>query len=504
MKKNAVMLSMMAIGAVYVVLAINYLPFTVDDSFITYRHADNLARGRGLVYNEGERVEGTSNFLFAVMLAVVRKSGGDLLAGAKVLGVLFGALTLFFTFALSRSINGSGGVRALIAPSFTVANVSFLAWSVGGLETTLYAFLLTLALYLMHGETTGRRFPWSAVVFGLLSLTRPEGIFFALALIVTVNFIAGRQTLRYNLLWLGMLAAVFVPFECWRWWYYGKLLPNTCYAKVHLSSPGLLVNTIRYYCLGYADANGGTALYLLGLVPLGILSGRKTYVRLLGSAVAIQVAYIILVNGDWMPTWRFFVPITGILAVLISQGLIGLYREGLKKIIPLPVAVISLALILAASLSTGHTAFKIQFPGFFSWYKNPTYDAIINNIASNSNYVLMARWINENIPDKTRTLAVGEAGYVPYATGMRTVDLYGLTNPEILAIPDVKKNRMGVGLVSPKAAHESGPLYRYMNLKKTDYLLLSHPGNASADSVLWGGLYVLIHRSGNLCLYRKN
>ena len=42
----------------------------VDDAFITYRYADNLRAGKGLVFNPGERVEGTSSLLFTIMLAV--------------------------------------------------------------------------------------------------------------------------------------------------------------------------------------------------------------------------------------------------------------------------------------------------------------------------------------------------------------------------------------------------------------------------------------------------
>src|SRR5262245_51389143 len=34
---------------------------TVDDAYISYRYARNLARGIGLVYNEGERIEGYTN-----------------------------------------------------------------------------------------------------------------------------------------------------------------------------------------------------------------------------------------------------------------------------------------------------------------------------------------------------------------------------------------------------------------------------------------------------------
>jgi len=41
----------------------------LDDAYISYRYAENLARGEGLVFNHGERVEGYSNLLY--VLAVV-------------------------------------------------------------------------------------------------------------------------------------------------------------------------------------------------------------------------------------------------------------------------------------------------------------------------------------------------------------------------------------------------------------------------------------------------
>ncbi len=37
--------------------------FIQDDAFISFRYAENLVQGKGLVYNEGERVEGYTNFL---------------------------------------------------------------------------------------------------------------------------------------------------------------------------------------------------------------------------------------------------------------------------------------------------------------------------------------------------------------------------------------------------------------------------------------------------------
>ena len=46
------------------------LRFVQDDAYISFRYAENLALGRGLVWNEGERVEGYTNFLWTVILAI--------------------------------------------------------------------------------------------------------------------------------------------------------------------------------------------------------------------------------------------------------------------------------------------------------------------------------------------------------------------------------------------------------------------------------------------------
>jgi hypothetical protein len=40
-----------------------------DDAFTSYRYAENLVQGHGLVFNPGERVEGYSNFLYVLIMA---------------------------------------------------------------------------------------------------------------------------------------------------------------------------------------------------------------------------------------------------------------------------------------------------------------------------------------------------------------------------------------------------------------------------------------------------
>src|SRR5688572_8374570 len=75
-------LALAAAWAVYVHLATAILPF--DDAYISFRYAENLAAGRGLVYNEGERVFGSSTPLYVLWLTALRLLAPGELATAAV------------------------------------------------------------------------------------------------------------------------------------------------------------------------------------------------------------------------------------------------------------------------------------------------------------------------------------------------------------------------------------------------------------------------------------
>src|SRR5512143_302818 len=76
------------------------LDYLSDDAFITFRYARNLARGEGLVYNPGERVEGYTNFLEVVILAGLHRLGADLVRAGRALGLASAAATVLLTWAI--------------------------------------------------------------------------------------------------------------------------------------------------------------------------------------------------------------------------------------------------------------------------------------------------------------------------------------------------------------------------------------------------------------------
>ena len=101
-------------------LAIRLQPHVLgDDAAITMRYAQRAAAGRGLTYNDHERVLGASNPLYALGLAAVVRVGFDLETAVRVSGVVWVVLAALLAAQLSARLSGSalglvaGGVLPL-------------------------------------------------------------------------------------------------------------------------------------------------------------------------------------------------------------------------------------------------------------------------------------------------------------------------------------------------------------------------------------------------------
>ena len=70
--RKGVVLALASAGALWWAWQLRWL---CDDAYISFRYADNWARGLGPVFNAGERVEGYTNFLWTALLAGLIKLG---------------------------------------------------------------------------------------------------------------------------------------------------------------------------------------------------------------------------------------------------------------------------------------------------------------------------------------------------------------------------------------------------------------------------------------------
>ncbi len=226
----------------YLLVGVALFPrWTVDDAYITYRYAENLARHGEFVFNTGEDpVEGYTGVLLPVAIAGAVSLGIDADTASKAIGVaslLASALLLYAALATAGVRPRLGGVVVAVY----AATPSLLTHALGGLETMLFCALVLACVWtLMRAVDTpddGRALSIHLVLALLVCLARPEGAALAAPSLCTLAFVNARRGRReFGRFAMRTVALFVVPaaaYFAWRWWYYGQLMPNTYYAKWH-------------------------------------------------------------------------------------------------------------------------------------------------------------------------------------------------------------------------------------------------------------------------------
>lgn len=466
----------------------------IDDAYISFRYARNVARGLGPVFNPGERVEGYTNFLW--MLLAVPMELVHLAPHVWTLfsGLLLAYLTLLTTYRFAAARQPwAGAVAALLL----AADGSFALWSISGMETIFFTFLCLLGAlrYLAESEgLTPRRRPTSGLLFGLAALTRPEGaLFLGLTCLHQAlwalpwrrgegrrNRGAAPVVIRARgsvwaapgvaqhwsqaALRAGIFLTCYLPYFIWRWRYYGYLLPNTYYDKVSGDSAGGLLARGITYVQHFAALHFYFLPLILVAVPLALGLYRREISYFLTLFVALS-AYVVYVGGDWS-VGRFFVPVLPYYAALVGLGAAVAWPR-LAAWLRANLSLVDEGQTLARMLGGFTVAYLLVFSsglgewGLFMMGQDAGRTGLARTAAG--------RWLARNAPP-TALLAVDAAGQVPYYSGLRTVDLYGLTD---VTMAHQASDKMGKIL----PGHDKLNL-PYVLSRKPDYVVLyhKHPG----------------------------
>jgi hypothetical protein len=300
--------------------------WTCDDAYISFRYADNLVRGHGLVFNAGERVEGYTNLAWTLWTALGLRLGAPAEAWAGASGIACFAATLALLARRGAAIARAAGV-AWPLPAAALLGAIHHEWAVfatGGLETaafTLLAFggyLLVCPVGAEGGDPAAARaaparLAAAGLVFALAALTRPDGALFGA--VCGAWLLAGRD-LRGALALAGGFAALWLPVTIWRVAYYGDLFPNTYYAKSA---------SIAWWSQGWFYARIYFVRYwpLVLALPCAALVRPRRPAGLELALAAVYALYVMRVGGDFM-FGRLLVPVTPFLLVLIERGLAAL------------------------------------------------------------------------------------------------------------------------------------------------------------------------------------
>jgi arabinofuranosyltransferase len=392
--------------------------FTIDDAYITFRYADNLARGLGAVFNPGERVEGYTSFSWMLLMAIVRALRWEPSLVAKVIGLACSLLTMVMTYRLAWFVSRRPQPVAWLAVLGLGTSSALALNTVMGLETPFYTMLLALAVLCLFREAEGGGWWPSTLLFALAALTRPEGLaVFGLTWLYQILF--ARERGRVALSRLAVFGAIVGGHTLWRWAYYGELLPATYYAKT-----GELLPRLQAGLLYVVEFMMGPGLFLIAgyLLALRQRGRRLGYLLWLCSG---YMAVIVWEGGDWMPGLRFWVPILPFLYLLLAEGLMDIHSQ-LRKIAGkrrqviawLGIAILG---ILYLILALGQTA-------AIWWYANERAQGYERA------HRYLATWLRENSPPGA-SVALMDIGMVGYYSQLRIIDLTGLTEGWIAHAP---------------------------------------------------------------------
>lgn len=197
-----------------------YPLFAFDDAFISYRYAQNLRAGLGLVYNPGEWVLGTTTPLYTLILS----ASGLIASNIELMGHWLGVMSwmacvvgtlLYFWHA--------GSPRAGVIASLVMA-LQALFLSALGMETTF-----VVALMLMTAcAWLGKRKYLAVILAALLLLSRYDTALWLLFLGLEV----WRRERRLPWREAVGVATLTLPWFVFAYWRYGAIMPNSASAKI--------------------------------------------------------------------------------------------------------------------------------------------------------------------------------------------------------------------------------------------------------------------------------
>lgn len=428
------LLTLVAVALVIAHCALYFDTELIDDAYISFRYADNLVAGHGLVFNPGDRVEGYTNFLWVLLLALARKAGGNFELVSRVAGAAFAAATVVATARLTTSVASATRPSWRFAPLLLALDGAFALWAVHGLETAMFAFLVTAALVFDARWQEGRRDVWpSAAFYALAALTRPEGVLlFAGSLGFRLWSDVKRAVGPRGLARLAVFAAPVAAHLVWRRAYYGDWLPNTFYAKVG-GGEAVLERGLDYAAGFFGGAGGLLFLWLLPAAWIAVTRRRGGVPFLLWMG-AVWTAIVVAEGGDAFPGYRFFVPVVAVFYVLVDVGFTAVvgWLRGVGKGLRPAAAVLLVAVVILHGLQTRGEA-RVEAAGANTF---------------TTKMKLVAATLAETFPPGT-TIALNPAGVIPFVTGFRSYDMLGLTDRVIA-------RTSAVDLGDRPAGHERG------------------------------------------------
>jgi hypothetical protein len=408
----------------------------LDDAYITFQYARQIANGHLYNYNTGDPpTTGMTSMLYGFLVALLYWIGftGESLAGVTVtLGIVWLVINTWLTYCLTWHLIPEQRYRQkwALAAALLVLLSGAAQWSFfNGMETGLFTMVTLAALNAFVANKPG----WCTVWLSIAGMTRPEGLLLTGAILFSTiaEDILHRRQPRWRQILLISLAIVpgFLPSAA-NWVVTGSPSATGFQAKAWLYNvPAYPKEILHSMILAYRDILLGSflgwnspvpAFTPPGLLILMILAWfffgwEQRWKKLLVTGLwffGAALANAALITSSWH-VGRYQVPLIPLAFSIAISGLAAPEQRTHRRWQRIA-AVICTFYLIGASIHA--------LPDFIALYHRSTRTTV-------NQQLVLADWMREHLPSQAR-VGVHDTGSLRYVGERPTYDLVGLTTPD--------------------------------------------------------------------------
>lgn len=460
--------------AAYLFGCIYVYDFRIDDSYISLRYAKNLVEHGTLAINPGQPAEeGYSNFLLVLIEALFLKLGVQkVLLIPRLVGILSGVLGIWMTYKISDRIMGDEMRVLSYLPSLALAvSAPYIVWSIGGLETVLFVFLVLAGAYyyILSIDTGELKHCLLSDFFNFMAiLCRPEGILFWVLGYLYIIFLRKKPVLGQRFKSF-LLSSIFIAgYFLWKYFYFGDFLPLTFYAKYNSMSISLLLGgMLRYVMFLKVNLNFLYFLLFLFAIPASIKNRSYPMIYLIVLLVIYSVYLISLGPTVFMDhVYRMFVPMIPLLYIVGTYGYHQLIKTMPKYQYTMKHGL--LGLIVIAQLAAGGYKIYYVWNVDFEWEELPLPMSVY--VERYSDWEEIGKWIKNIVPPGSK-VAIGDLGAVAYFSDLKIIDTWSLTDKKLVQL---RREQLKYVAGSPESNELGRKMAEYVLDQKPEVIFLNY------------------------------
>ncbi len=379
--------------------------YRLDDAFIIYRYSSNLAHNNGLIFNPGEKIQGSSTPLYTTLLAIPSFFNWDVPAVANSVSILVQGLFALIAWQFLQKY-GHKQFSWLVLPLLLLFPHAYR--SIGNDRALFYA--LSLSAIFLYVQ---KKFTLVTILLALVSLLRLDG--FALVLLLTTDYALTYKSLPWKKICLYCL--LIAPWYIFAWIYFGSPFPSGLASKYAL---GGLKDSLGYweglwYWLMFYTKQDP----LLMVFPIFSFIGLVTHYKekpwlLVGLWGAISTLLALHAPGShWYFINLFF---TVLITAVLGVGALSDWFDAKLRLSKAGKISLRLCLSIFMIALVAHS---------FILFTQEKQEGSKSQL-----YTQIGNWLQSHT-ETNESVGVTEIGIIPYYSQRKTIDFGGIVQPDI-------------------------------------------------------------------------